>query len=402
MKILMIAPEPFFEPRGTPISVYQRLEALSALGHQVDLLTYHLGTDIDFPNVRILRVPKVGFIKNVRIGPSRAKILLDGLLILKAFWRLLWHHYEVIHSHEEAAFFSAPLAWIFRKRHLYDMHSVLSRQLNNFKFGNHPIFVKIFEFLERWVLRTCDAVITIAPDLEDYVHQVNPHVQEIKIDNIGLQAFQKPVEPKAVQAVKQQVGLNGKVLVVYTGTFEQYQGLEMVLESAKIIQEKIPSLLFLFVGGKRNQVANWTRKTREMGVSDCTMFLNAVPPDEAMAYLVCAHVLISPRKSGSTIPLKIYSYLHAGRPIVATRISAHTQVLNSDIACLVEPTKEAIAEGILHILRHPEVAESLGAQAHDYAQEHFGYEKYRAKVNQIYKYLEGYPVAELVTQDTKN
>ena len=39
MKILMVAPQPFFEPRGTPISVYQRLEALSALGHHIDLLT---------------------------------------------------------------------------------------------------------------------------------------------------------------------------------------------------------------------------------------------------------------------------------------------------------------------------------------------------------------------------
>ena len=39
MKILMLAPEPFFQPRGTPISVYQRIKALSALGHEVDLAT---------------------------------------------------------------------------------------------------------------------------------------------------------------------------------------------------------------------------------------------------------------------------------------------------------------------------------------------------------------------------
>lgn len=54
MKILMISPEPFFEPRGTPISVYQRLQALSALGYQVDLLTYHVGQDVDIPGLTIL------------------------------------------------------------------------------------------------------------------------------------------------------------------------------------------------------------------------------------------------------------------------------------------------------------------------------------------------------------
>ena len=40
MHILMIAPEPFFEPRGTPFSEYHRIRALIELGHTVDLVTY--------------------------------------------------------------------------------------------------------------------------------------------------------------------------------------------------------------------------------------------------------------------------------------------------------------------------------------------------------------------------
>src|SRR5687767_5262297 len=63
MKILMISPQPFFEPRGTPISVYQRLEALSALGHEIDLITYHVGKDVDFPNVKIHRVRNIKMIQ---------------------------------------------------------------------------------------------------------------------------------------------------------------------------------------------------------------------------------------------------------------------------------------------------------------------------------------------------
>ncbi len=57
MKILMIAPQPFFEPRGTPISVYQRIEGLSKLGHSVDLVTYHIGEDVEIPGLRIFRAP---------------------------------------------------------------------------------------------------------------------------------------------------------------------------------------------------------------------------------------------------------------------------------------------------------------------------------------------------------
>jgi len=51
MKILMIAPQPFFEPRGTPFSVLGRLKAFSELGHEVDLVTYHVGQDVVIPKV---------------------------------------------------------------------------------------------------------------------------------------------------------------------------------------------------------------------------------------------------------------------------------------------------------------------------------------------------------------
>ena len=43
----MIAPEPFFEPRGTPFSEFHRIRALTELGHQVDLVTYPFGQDVE-------------------------------------------------------------------------------------------------------------------------------------------------------------------------------------------------------------------------------------------------------------------------------------------------------------------------------------------------------------------
>ena len=43
----MIAPEPFFEPRGTPFSEFHRIRALTELGHQVDLVTYPFGAGRD-------------------------------------------------------------------------------------------------------------------------------------------------------------------------------------------------------------------------------------------------------------------------------------------------------------------------------------------------------------------
>lgn len=85
IKILMIAPQPFFEDRGTPISVLGRLKALSDLGYTVDLLTYPIGADVSMPGLTIYRTMGLPFIDKVRIGPSLKKALLDIFLLAKAF-----------------------------------------------------------------------------------------------------------------------------------------------------------------------------------------------------------------------------------------------------------------------------------------------------------------------------
>jgi glycosyltransferase involved in cell wall biosynthesis len=387
MKILMISPQPFFEPRGTPISVYQRLEALSALGHEIDLVTYHVGKDVEFPNVKIHRVRQVQMIQHVRIGPSKAKILLDVLVFFKAIQLLLRKRYDVIHSHEEASFFSMFLAWIFRTHHLYDMHSVLSKQLGNFNFGNTPIFIKIFSVLETMVLKTCDAVITVGTDLEKYIKTVGSDIRVVMIENIALQAYQTSVQPDDVEQLKYKLDLDGRLPIVYTGTYERYQGLTMALECVEIVAKQYPMVIFIFVGAKNQQAREWTEIARDMNLQEHVLFLDVVSPAESMLYLAYAAVLISPRLDGTTTPLKIYSYLHANRPIVATNITAHTQVLSPETAVLVEPNKDAFAEGILRVLRDPELAECIAKNAHEFAKEKFSHKDYISKVNQIYQSL---------------
>ncbi len=381
----MISPQPFFEARGTPISVYQRLEALSTLGHQIDLVTYHVGKDVEFPNVKIHRVRKVKAIQHVRIGPSRAKILLDVLVFFTAIQLLLRKRYDVIHSHEEACFFSMFLAWIFRTRHLYDMHSVLSRQLGNFNFGNKRIFVKLFGALETMVLKTCDAVITVGSDLEKYVKSVKPDIRVIMIENIALQAYQTSVQPDDVEQLQKKLGLDGRLPIVYTGTYERYQGLPMALECVEIVARQYPSVIFIFVGAVNQQASEWAEIAEDMNLQEHVRFLDVVSPAECMVYLAYASVLISSRLDGTSTPLKIYSYLHANKPIVATNITAHTQVLSPETAVLVEPNKDAFAEGILRVLRDPELAERISKNAHEFAKQKFSHQEYISKVNQIYQ-----------------
>src|SRR5262245_13862656 len=110
----MIAPEPFFEPRGTPFSEFHRIRALTDLGHHVDLVTYPFGRDVSMPGLRLFRSPRPPFLRGVKIGPSLAKIPLDGLLALSALRRAFAADYDAIHSHEEGGLIGVVLAAVRR------------------------------------------------------------------------------------------------------------------------------------------------------------------------------------------------------------------------------------------------------------------------------------------------
>jgi glycosyltransferase involved in cell wall biosynthesis len=386
-KILMIAPQPFFEPRGTPISVYQRLVALSALGHQVDLLTYHLGQDVNIAGIRIYRVPVVPGIKAVKVGPSWAKIPLDILLFCKAIVMLATNRYDVIHSHEEAAFFAALLARMFGVRHLYDMHSSLPQQLRNSRSWNHWPLVRLFEILERWVIDTCDAIITIGADLERLVMAMNPKTNQVRIENLAMHSYNSTTNHRSADQLREQLGLHNRLPIVYTGTFEHYQGLNLLLGSAKIVKKHHPEVSFVLAGGKPEQLDCWQNEARKHDLEDCMLFLGVVPPAEALNFLELAEILISPRSDGTSVPLKIYSYLHSGKPIIATNLIAHTQVLDDEIALLVAPSEEALADGILKLVESPALRQRLGDRAQQFAREKFNPADYLARVTHIYQTL---------------
>src|SRR5438445_8325557 len=132
VRILMIAPEPFFEPRGTPFSEFHRIRALTALGHHVDLVTYPFGQTVSMPGLRVFRSLRPPWVHHVRVGPSLAKIPLDALLTITVIRRALADRYDAIHSHEEGGPIGAALAMPLPVPPPSDIHSPLPHPPSHF------------------------------------------------------------------------------------------------------------------------------------------------------------------------------------------------------------------------------------------------------------------------------
>lgn len=378
MHILMIAPEPFFEPRGTPFSEFHRIRALADLGHTVDLVTYPFGRDVSLPGLRVIRCARPPFVSAVRIGPSAAKVPLDIALAWTAFRHALRGGFDVIHSHEEGAAIGIVLSWLFRKPHLYDMHSSLPQQLSNFSFSRSRVLKAVFEFFERLVVKRSRVVIVICPQLADTVKAIDPAIEPVLIEN-APGSGDVPVAGAGAK-IRAEFGLAASTpLVLYTGTFEAYQGLDLLFESAAQVTASRPDARFLLAGGRPEQVEKARAQARRAGVEPVTIFAGERPADEIPLFLDAADVLVSPRSTGTNTPLKIYQYLRAGRPIVATRLLTHTQVLDDSVSILTEPTPAGLASGILRAIADPESSRELGRRAHELAETKYSYDAYLAK-----------------------
>ena len=382
----MIAPEPFFEPRGTPFSEYHRIRALLELGHTVDLITYPFGDDVSLPGLRLFRCLRPPFVRQVRIGPSAAKIPLDLSLAMTAIRRALSERYDAVHSHEEGSFIGVLLASVLGVPHLYDMHSSLPQQLTNFSFSRSRVLRYFFSRMERFVIRHSKVVVVICPHLEEVVRKIEPATPAVLIENA-------PGSGDAPSAgtgsrIRAELGLGVETpLVLYTGTFEAYQGLDLLFAAARHVASVRPDARFVLVGGRPEQVEAARARAREAGLDASAIFAGQRPADEIPLFLDAADVLVSPRSTGTNTPLKIYQYLRAGRPIVATRLLTHTQVLDDDVAILTPATPDGLAGGILSALADPERARAVGERARLLAETKYSYEAYLSRTRQACAYL---------------
>lgn len=371
----MIAPEPFFEPRGTPFSEYHRIRALLALGHTVDLVTYPFGRDVEMPGLRVIRCLRPPFIKHIGIGPSWTKVPLDLTLAATAMRMALTKKYDAVHSHEEGGAIGLVLAKLLRIPHLYDMHSSLPQQISNFGHGNKRWLARIFSVLERHMVRRSKVVIVICPQLEDVVREVDRNARPVLIEN-APGSGDLPVEGSGA-AVRASLGIGPDVpVVLYTGTFEHYQGLDLLFASMAIALKSVPGAKLVLAGGQPAQIAAARNEAARAGLGDAVIFAGQRPSEEIPAYLDAATSLVSPRSTGTNTPLKIYQYLRSGRPIVATRLLTHTQVLDDSNAILTEPTPEGYAAGIVASIVDRERAARVARTASELAETKYSYEAY--------------------------
>ncbi|HVO73725.1 MAG TPA: glycosyltransferase family 4 protein [Ignavibacteriaceae bacterium] len=390
MNALVISPQPFFSPRGTPFSIYYRTLVMSELGVKIDFLTYGEGQDVNIPGVNIIRIPRFKSFGNVKIGPSPLKLFLDFFIFLKMFGLLIRNKYDFVHAHEESVFFAYLLKPFFKFKLIYDMHSSLPQQLANFNFSESKLLFRIFKGLEDGCLKKAAAVITICPDLYNYVNNIiidkSKHflIENSIFDPVNLKSGQN--KGKETEHFNPQIP-SGAKLIVYAGTLEKYQGIDILVASFKEVAAKKNNVMLIIVGGTKDQIEYYSKLAAEKGISEKVIFTGRLPQQIAKKYISSAAVLVSPRSDGTNTPLKIYEQIASGIPLVATNIYSHTQVLNDEVAFLVDPEPSKMADGLLASLNSEEMSMQKVRNALKLYEEKYSRNIYKEKVKHLLELL---------------
>ena len=179
--------------------------------------------------------------------------------------------------------------------------------------------------------------------------------------------------------------IEGKI-VTYTGHLFSWKGIDILIETAKIL----PDINFLIVGGTESDQKKYREKIHVKSIKNVSI-IGHYPPSIIPQFLKAADILVLPNSGKEKIscyytsPLKMFEYMAAARPIVATDLPSLREILNEENAILVKPDDpKALAEGIKVALEDKELAKRISEKAFEDVQQ-YSWEK---RAERIARFIE--------------
>lgn len=377
MRILLLAPHPFLQDRGTPLAVRAVVEFLVREGHRVDLLTYHEGEAWSVPGCEVRRIPGPPAVRGIPPGFSFKKLLCDVALLNCSLRLLRERRYDLLHAVEESVFVALHLHRLHGVPYVYDMDSMLSAQLEE-RWPWLALVRRPMVAAERRAMRGAAGVLTVCKALEERVHELAPGRVVGRVEDTSLLSDDGEAAP--VRDVPTDLG----TLVMYVGNLKPYQGIDLLLEGFAVAVGRRSDLGLVVIGGAARDIETYRAKARSLGIGARVRFLGPRPIRDLGGYLRRADVLVSPRLKGLNTPMKIYSYMDSGTAVLATDLPTHTQVLGPEVARLVAPTPEGVAEGLADLAERPSLRKRLGQAARERYRLDYGKDAFERKMRRFY------------------
>ena len=382
MKVLMIAPTPFFNDRGCHTQIYEEIKSLQKLGHEIILCTYGLGRDM--PGVRTVRTLNMPWYKKLSAGPSFTKILMLPFLTITTMSTIIWFRPQVIHAHLHEGALIARFCKLFfwRKKYLFDMQGSLSGETLQHGFVRpQGLFHKFLEFLEHKIANWFFVITQSESMIKELDGFGVPENKRRNVnDGVDTDIF-KPMSFNNELAVK--LGINGNnPRVLYMGLLEQYQGVDIMFKAFKNVLKKIPSVQFIVIGFPN--IDNYQKMCETLGIGQSTKFLGKIDYTILADYLALSSIAIAPKIAATEGDGKIYNYMAMGMCTVTFDRSVSREILGETGVYAEMENPEDMAEKIIWAIEHPKECGELGRKSRERAVKNLSWDAVGKRINEVY------------------
>lgn len=354
MKILVIAPTPFFADRGTHIRILEESLALEKRGHEVTIATYHIGKDIQADvntKIDIRRIRRLLFwYKKLEAGPDWQKIILDLMLVRKAFYLARTQRPDVIHGHLHEG---VLIGWIVKKALFWrkmklvaDFHGSLTKEMVSHSYLSGGLLKKIFFEIEKWIDNLGDAAVTSSEEnTKDIIKLRKNHDVMTVLDGANVSHYEN--QPSKQQLRKDFELPEDKIIVNYSGAMIMNKGIQYLLEAVPLVLEENKNIYFVIAGFPAEGVNDFVIK------NNLSEFVRVVSPlnyFEMPKLSLASDIGIDPKDS-STLQAsgKILQYMAAGLPVVCFDRDNNRKYLGEGGQYSEEISSRGLAKAILEL-----------------------------------------------------
>lgn len=371
-------------PRGLFTHPKELVENLSNYGHEIHLIVPKTEFHPLNSNIKLYFIPRIDFIPLIIRAPLQ--VILSTIICLKI---LMKKKIDIIYIRSfHFALAAILLSKIYSVKVILEVNGLKTDELDAQKNCLNIISKKIIGPLETLAERNVDAIRVVTQGIKDDL--ITRGVDEKKIilieNGANIKLF-KPIEKEVIVQFQQKIGINTiEKVVIFVGSFYPWQGVEFLIQAAPFVLERYQNTCFLILGDgiMKN---DWIQLTQKLKVSDRFIFTGNVPYNEVPLYINSSDICVAPfiKKRNDKIglsPLKMYEYMACGKPVIASRISGVSELLNkSNSGILVTPEKpEEIAYALIELFENTELRKQMGINAHKYIDKNHSWESVVKKV----------------------
>lgn len=356
-RILMLAPTPYFADRGCHVRIYEEARTLVELGHDVRIVTYHIGRDM--PGVPTCRIPRVPWYGKLAAGPSWHKPYLDLLLFFRALGVARHFRPDIIHAHlHEGALIGALLKPLLRIPLLFDYQgSMTAESLDHGFMKRGGVLHRLFSGIERFIDHRADFIVTSATEGAEALRRewgVPAERVAPLTDGVDTDRFAPGSRDEARRALGLPVD---RPVAVFLGLLNRYQGIDLLLEAVRRVRDAGHPLHFLIMGFPEEE---YRRRAAAEGVAESITFTGRVDYAEVPRLLAAGDVALSPKVSLTEANGKLLNYMACGLPAVVFETPVNREILGDTGVYARYGDSADFADKLMELVNDPSRLVSLG------------------------------------------